>query len=92
MNRVGMRFLEDAKKSPQRVWQVSAQVRLHGETFRSHSLTKRAKIPDRVYARVVALVALQMAHLRDERLGPANLHAVDHVRYSHAGSRPPTAQ
>jgi hypothetical protein len=83
VNRVKMQFFEDTKKSPQCVWQVPAQIRLHGETVRSHSLTQRAKISDRVHARVVALVALQTAHLRDERLGPAYLHAVDYVRYFH---------
>ena len=58
---------------------MPAHVRLHGETFCSHLFAKRTQRRHRVDARVMALLPLQTAHLRNERLGPANLHAVNHV-------------
>jgi hypothetical protein len=52
-------------------------VRLHGKAFFSHPLAERTKTQDSINARVVPLFPLQTAHLRDERLGPADLHAVN---------------
>jgi hypothetical protein len=61
------------------------QVSVYHETIDSHLFAERAKRRYCVYARVVALLPLQAAHLRDERLGPADLHAVNHMCNSHSG-------
>jgi hypothetical protein len=85
MDHVRMRFLEDAEKAPSGVWQMLTHIRLYSETICSHPFAERAKSRYRVYARFMALLPLETAHLRDERLGPANLHAVNNVRNFHVG-------
>ena len=76
---------EDAKEIPCSVRQVTAHVRLHKEALLSHLLAKRAKSGHRIDARVVALLSLETAHLRDKRLSAAYLHAVNDVRDLHTG-------
>jgi hypothetical protein len=83
MDHVWARFLEDAEKAPRGVWQILTHVSPYSETICSHPFAERAKGRYCVYARVVALLPLETAHLRDERLGPADLHAVNHVCNSH---------
>jgi hypothetical protein len=85
MDHVWARFLEDAEKAARGVRQMLTHVRLHSETVRSHPFAERAKSRYRVYAGFMTLLPLQTAHLRDERLGPANLHAVNNVRNYHVG-------
>jgi hypothetical protein len=50
-----------------------------------HPFSERAKSGHRIDARVVALLSLETAHLRDERLSAAYLHAVNDVRDLHTG-------
>jgi hypothetical protein len=61
------------------------QVSLYRETISSHLFAERAKGRYCIYARVVALLPLQAAHLRDERLGPTDFHTVNHMRNFHSG-------
>ena len=70
---------------PRGVRQVPAHVRLHGEAFFAHLLAERAQSRNRIDARVVPLLPLQTAHLRNQRLGAAHLHAVYYVRNLHTG-------
>jgi hypothetical protein len=85
VNHIGMRFFEDAEEAPRGVRQMLTHVRLYGETICSHPFAERAEGRYCEYAGVVALLSLQAAHLRDECLGPADLHAVNHMRNSHSG-------
>ena len=86
MDHVWARFLEGAEEASRGVRQMLTHVRLHSETICSHPFAERAKSRYRVYARFMALLPLETAHLRDERLGPANLHAVNNVRNFHVGN------
>ena len=85
MDYVGVRLFEDVEEIPRGVLQVSAHVGLHGEAFCLHPFSERAKSGHRIDARVVALLSLETAHLRDERLSAAYLHAVNDVRDLHTG-------
>ena len=85
MDHIGPRLFEDAIEIPRGLRQVAAHIRLHGEALGPHPLAQRAQCQDRVDARIMALLALQAAQLRDQRLGAAHLHAVDYVRDFHAG-------
>ena len=77
-------LFEDAEETPRGVNQVQTNVCLHGETVFPHPLAERAQGGDSVNARIVPLLPLQMAHLRDKRLGAAHFHAVHHVSNLHA--------
>jgi hypothetical protein len=85
MDYIGMRLFEDVEEIPRGIVQVPAHVRLYGEAFRSHPFPERAKSRHRIDARVVALLSLHTAHLRDERFSAAYLHAVNEVRNLHTG-------
>jgi hypothetical protein len=85
MDHVWMRFIKDAEETPRGVRQMLTHVRLYSESVCSHPFAERAKSRYRVYARFMALLPLQTAHLRDECLGPADLHAVNNVRNFHVG-------
>ena len=85
MTHVWVRLFEDAIEIARGVWQVAADVGLHGKAFRAHLFAKRAKSRHRVDAHLMALLTLLTAQLRHERLGSSNLHAVNHVRNFHTG-------
>jgi hypothetical protein len=57
---------------------------MHPEAFLQQLLSERAQGGNGVDAWVVALLALQTAHLHHQRLGAAHLHTVDHVRNLHS--------
>src|ERR1017187_2388829 len=69
---------------------MHAHVSLHDETLTPHPLAKRAEGCDRVDTWVVPQFSLQMAHLRHERLGTAQLHTINDVRNLHAAPALPT--
>jgi hypothetical protein len=83
MNHVKRSFFKNAKKIPCGVKQVPAHIRLNGEALFSNLFAERAKSQNCVDVRRVALFPLQTARLRNERFGPANLHAVNNMRNLH---------
>jgi hypothetical protein len=63
---------------------VPAHIGLNTVILPLHLFAKRPKCPDNIDTRFVPLLSLQTAHLRYERLGSADLHAVNHMRNLHA--------
>ena len=63
-----------------------AYVCLNKESVCSHSLAQRAQRGDRVNLCLMSLLALQLAHLRDEGFRATNLHAVNDVSDLHYGN------
>ena len=84
MGNIGTRFLEKMKEIPRRIGHMPPQIGLHIEAFLAQLFPKRTKRRNGVDAWVVALLALQTAHLHHQRLGAAHLHTVDHVRNLHS--------
>ena len=83
MDNIGLRFLEYAKEIPHGIRQLATHVWLDDEALAAHLLTQWAKSSDRIDARIVALLALQTAHLHDERFCAAHFHAIDNMRNLH---------
>jgi hypothetical protein len=56
---------------------------MYREALGPHLFAETAEIGNRVNARLVPLLPLQTAHLRNQHLCSAHLHAVDNVRDFH---------
>jgi hypothetical protein len=61
-----------------------ADVRLNIEALCTHPFTESSERSDCIDRRLVTLLSLQAAHLRDECLRSPNLHAVDNVSNLHS--------
>ena len=79
----GPRLPEYPKEVPRRVRQAPSDIRLDGKAFLPHPLAECAKRCHRIDARGVPLLSLPAAHLRNECLGAAHIHAVYYVRNPH---------
>jgi hypothetical protein len=85
VDNVRTRLSEKPEEISRGFGQVPAHVRLHGEAFLSQLLAKWPQRQDSIDPGIVPLLSLHAAHLRHQRLGPANLHRIYHVSDSHPG-------
>jgi hypothetical protein len=63
---------------------MSSNLRFHMEALLLHPGTQRAQLRDRIHLRLMTLITLQTARLRDQSLSPADLHTVDYMDDLHA--------